>query len=386
MKKSAFFLFLIISHLMGCREPYDPALDNNIISSLVVEGMINAEGITTINISRTQRLVEKSVRKFEAGAKVEIEGDNNSKFALTDKGDGVYASAANSLPRDRKYRLRIKTAAGREYLSDYASVKTTPPVAVTWKQDAEGVKVFANTKDPSGSSLYYHWLTEETWEIMSPLITRYRVTVRTNNTFSVGNRSAEDQQGARHCWNTVRSANILSATVIQSNNTISDFSLIDIPNGSEKLDIRYSVLVWQYSVSREAFEFFEVMKKNSEKMGSVFDPQPTFARGNISSISDPNELVVGFVDCSVPSSQRIFITSQEAKNWKHAIVCQTSYVANNPVDLRAALPNDNTLISTALISDTPAPNGAEVILGYNVVKAECVDCRTKGNNIKPAFW
>lgn len=386
MKKQKTFLFVIITLFLGCREPYDPSLENGVVSYLVVEGMINASGVTTIQLSRSRPLSEKEVKQFETGATIEIESDDNNRFALTDRGEGVYTSAANMLPQDRKYRLRIKTSAGKEYLSAFAAVKVTSAVTASWHRNAEGVEITASTADPSKTSLYYQWLTEETWEINSPLVSQFVVVSRTPQ-FSLRRRTLQERENAYRCWATLRSGNILTAnTSKQSDDLVKGFPLVKIPNGSEKLAVRYSILVSQYAISKEAYEFYEVMKKNTEKMGSIFDPQPSLIRGNITCTTDPGEIVVGFIDCSVSSSQRIFITSEEAGNWKSSLVCQTSYVQNSLIDLRRELSTDAIMIADPLIADYAGPTGEEIILGYNIARADCLDCRLRGNNVKPDFW
>lgn len=386
MQKQNIFLLMIITLLLGCREPYDPTLENGVVSYLVVEGMINASGVTTIQLSRTRPLSEEEIKQFETGATVEIESDNNARFALTDRGGGVYTSASNVLPQDRRYRLRIKTTAGKEYLSTFAAVKVTSAVTVSWSQNAEGVQITASTADPSNTSLYYQWLTEETWEINSALKSLWVVESRTPR-FSLRRRTPEERENAYRCWATLRSENILTAnTTAQSEDMVKGFSLVKIPNGSEKLTVRYSMLVSQYAISKEAYEFYEIVKKNTEKMGSVFDPQPSLVRGNITCTTDPGEIVVGFIDCSVSSSQRIFISSEEAGNWNSSRVCQTSYVQNSLIDLRRELSTDAIMIADHLVADYPDPTGEEIILGYNIANADCLDCRLRGSNIRPEFW
>ena len=385
MKKQTLCLLLIMAFFLGCREPYDPVMENKVISYLVVEGMINANGVTTIEITRTNRLSEKQVKQFETRATVAIEDDNNTKFALSDQGDGVYRSAANVLPRDRKYRLRIRTSAGKEYLSAFAAVNVTQPVTASWSQDAEGVEITASTKDPSKQTLYYHWTTEETWEINSAL-TSFYVIGRTP-TISARKRTPQDILNAKTCWATLRSANILTASATAlADNAISGFSLVKIPNDSDKLAVRYSMLVTQYAISREGYEFFEIMKKNTEKMGSLFDQLPSMVRGNISCTTDPREMVIGFIDCSVSSSSRIFITSQEANNWTSSLNCRKTYVPNTLFDIRSVFANDDMMIADPVIADYSDAFGNEIILGFNAAPADCIDCRLRGNNIRPSFW
>lgn len=385
IKKQATCFLMMMFLLSHCREPYDPALENGVFSFLVVEGAINANGITTITLTRTQRISEKEAKKFETRATVEIEGDNNTRVALTDRGNGVYTSASNILPRDRRYRLRIKTSAGNEYLSEFTTVRVAQPVSATWTQDAEGVELMASTTDPTGQSRYYQWVTEETWEINSALPSYFEV-VRTP-AFDIKRRTGQDVENAFRCWNTLRAANILTvSTAAQSADVVSGFSLSKIPNGSEKLDVRYSMLVIQHAISREAFEFYEVLKKNTEQMGSVFDPQPSLVRGNIRCVTDPDETVIGFIESSVPSTYRIFITSEQAGNWQSSLVCPTTYVTISPLELRTSLRTNETAISAAVVADYPDEYGFEIILGYNIAKSECVDCRGRGNNVRPSFW
>jgi hypothetical protein len=376
-------LLFIFSLLLACREAYDPVLENDVPSYLVVEGMINANGVTTIELGRTIHYTEKMVRQFEEGARVEIEGDNGTRFPLSSQDKGIYISGANTLARDRKYRLYIRTTAGKEYLSDYVTVNTSMPVSANWKQDASGVKVLANTSDPIKQA-YYHWVTEETWEIVSPLPTTYAIVRNPANPLQVSNRVREgdDINNAKRCWATQRSGNILTASAaVYSDGLISGLPLADIPNGSDKLVTRYSMLVTQYVISKKGYEFFELLKKNTETLGSLFDPNPTQIRGNIRSTTDPREIVIGFVDCSTSSSSRIFISAQEANDWKSSTVCETTSIYNTPPDLRTNFPNDRMMISEAIWGESLSP------IGFTIARAECVDCRVKGGtNVRPAFW
>lgn len=375
------FALVLFQH---CREPYDPAMENNVVSYLVVEGMINTDGVTTIQLSRTRRVSEKENRQVESGAVVEIESDNNNRYALADRGEGIYRSGFNALPKDRRYRLRIKTSAGREYLSTFAAVKLTPPVTVSWKQDSKGVLISGSSKDPTNQTIYYQWLTEETWEINSPL--RSTFYIERTPAFRILQRTGQDRENAFQCWTNALSSNILTAsTIAQSDDIVIGFPLVTILNGSDKLEVRYSILVSQYAISKEAYEFYEVMKKNTEQMGSVFDPQPSLVRGNVTSTTDPEETVIGFIDCSVASSSRIFITSQEAGNWKSSRVCQAKFVENDLTALRRELATDELGIVRAVYEFNPI-TGREALIGYDVANASCIDCRLRGTNVKPSFW
>jgi hypothetical protein len=95
-------------------------------------------------------------------------------------------------------------------------------------------------------------------------------------------------------------------------NVIYQFPLTQIPyNTSDKLIDRYSILVKQYALTRDWYEWNQKIKKNTEQLGSIFDAQPSETGGNIHCVTDPLETVVGFVGCTTETEKRIFIDRTE---------------------------------------------------------------------------
>ena len=54
-----------------------------------------------------------------------------------------------------------------------------------------------------------------------------------------------------------------------------------IQTGSIELSYLYSILVRQYALSKEGYEFFTRMKKNTEQLGSIFNAQPSEISDNV---------------------------------------------------------------------------------------------------------
>src|SRR6187200_2294912 len=137
-------IFLTVIFLFGCKEPFEPDLPSVPQGYLVVEGFINAKGATEIKLSRTTPLDVKKTFKAELNASLKVEGDDNTSFSLTGLPNGRYLGTGFINPQ-RKYRLRIKTKDAKEYLSDFVSVKITPPIdSVSWEEDERGVQVYVD--------------------------------------------------------------------------------------------------------------------------------------------------------------------------------------------------------------------------------------------------
>ncbi len=379
----ALVLFIALIQVTGCKEPYDPTLESGYKNYLIVEGFVNASGITSLHLSRSMKLDEKGIIKPEKGAALQIEGDDNTVYPLYHEVNGLYKSAVLDLAPGNKYRLRIKTASGSEYLSDYSSVRSSPDIQVSWSQQTNGLGIYVSTADPENQTKYYQWSYDETWEVRSFKRSFYGVRQTVPN-LGVFERTPSGIEELFACWANARATNILTAsTAALAEDRIDNYPLVFIPNGSDKLAVRYSILVKQYAIPREAYEFLELMRKNSEQMGSVFDPQPSAVRGNIYNVSDPEEPVIGFMVTASPVEKRIFITSAEAGDWRNTMECGEIYVPNVRDSLERFFRDDRNLI----IDGPDDPNSSVPRkLGYFASVPRCLDCRLRGSTVKPSFW
>ena len=370
MKKIA-ILWLVAALLTGCKEKFNAPVRAGGNSFLVVEGVLNVGGPTTVRLTRTSPLDQGHNIIPENNSQVTVEGKDNSVATLFDSGDGNYTSPNLNLVSGTEYRLKVTTSNGKQYLSDYVKAKITPEIdSISWARDETGVQLFVNTKDPSNSTRYYRWDYEETWEqhtiYMSSVIVE-------NGTL----RTRLPQEDVSVCWESNSSTNVLIGNSISlESDIIHEARLLHIPFFDEKLLFRYSILVRQYALSAEAYDFFELMKKNSEDLGSVFSPLPSEVKGNIYCVNDPTELVVGFVTASSIVEKRKFISRDEIQPWSVPNNCIDRYVPNRPDSIRAALimgeePFFYDMFQNAYRFSTPV----------------CVDCTVRGGTTtRPSFW
>jgi hypothetical protein len=321
-------LLAFVLFLTGCKESYVSPVPPVDTGYLVLEGVIDMEGVyTNIRLSRTTELDEQVITR-ERGALVRLEDSNNSIVHLMETSEGNYTAGNLHLDTSLKYRIAITTANQEEYLSDFVAVRNNPPIdSISWVRESEGVQLYINTHDPQDSTRYYQWEYNETWQFNSQLSSNLKYVKVNNENTSVTYRDANDPQ-IYYCWQSNASTAILLGSSAKLSNDIIHLPLVDIPNASWKLSVLYSILVRQYSWTREGYEFLEKMKKNTELVGSVFDAQPSELVGNIHCVSNPAQPVIGFFNICPVREKRIFISNQEVPGWGYSMPCDVVVIEN----------------------------------------------------------
>ena len=381
MRTRGFYMVCCCLLLVGCVEPYAPDAIKNPNRYLVVDGFLNGNGVTTVKLSRTQNIAEDTLATDETGATIFIEDEQGAQEALAEVETGIYKTSVQLDPA-RRYRLAIRTAEGKVYASEYVEVKQTPPIdEVPWNIAGREVIISVDTHDPQNSTRYYRWECESTWEYTSAYNAFLKYDTALDSIVGMG----KDEFSLYHCWQTEPSTDIRIATsVLLSQDVVSRYVLQTVPAESERLRIRYSLLVKQYALTKEAYQYWEALKKNTESIGTLFDPLPTQLTGNVHCLSVPDEPVMGYVGASTVQEKRIFIDRDELPEaW--VIEYPTC-----PVDsiLLADVPlyfeqSDQYLPYTQLYTTT----SPFALLGYTIARRHCLDCtELGGTNVEPDFW
>ena len=368
---------LALGILLGCKKPYEPPEITAAPNFLVVEGVINTNpsSETIITLTRSRRLVDTVVTQFESNAQVYIKDEGGISYFLSQNSPGVYRSGPLTLNSSRLYRLKIFTSGGEEYLSDLVPVKQNVIIdSLTWEKQNSEVTVFLNTHDDQKNTRFYRWDYIETWE--------YHPFFDTHLGFKNGQIYFRDStEMINKCWSNHTSTNIILASTLKlSEDIISHFPIVTVPPKSEKLTVKYSVLVKQYALTQEAYEYWQILKKNTEQLGTLFDAQPSQLRGNIYNVKNPAESVIGFVTTCGIQEKRIFIRYSEVAPWLGPDFdpggsCPVILI--DPSEAAQYLTNTTTL----------APGFFVTGGGLAITKIPCVDC-TVGRGIpkKPPFW
>lgn len=372
MKKPYWPLVFLLC-MLGCKDRYNPPAVSTNSSFLVVEGYLNGSGTTTIKLSRTFKLADTARVTPEAAAQVRVESNAGAAYTLANRGGGTYEAAQINFNPAQQYRLRIIASGNKEYVSDWVAYKATPPIdSISWRRNSAGVQLYVSTHDDQNKTIYYRWDYDETWEFHSAYVSvlEYR------------NHLIVPRDGSINiyaCWQSQISNRILlSSSAKLTKDVISMSPVTAIPQGSWMLSVRYSIQVRQYALSEKAYQYWQNMQRNTENLGSIFDPLPSEISGNIHSVSNPTELVIGYISAGTIQSKRIFINSGEVSNWFYSDLCELYFTPDNKDSLEAYF--GNGVFAPTVEAFTPT------MRGYNYSTVSCIDCRLRGINVKPSFW
>ena len=368
-----FLAFTSLTLLSGCIKQFIPGVSED-QNMLVVEGLITDQpGHNTIKLTTSMPLGLPSQSKPLSGCFVTVSDDLGNVSSLNETDAGIY----NPDPSfhgvvGRSYTLHIKTdfkLGNRSYQSLPVLMKPVPPIDSIYYDrlvltrstlddhpTGEGCQIYLDTHDPENSCKYYRWEYIETWEIQLPYLVPNNI-----------------------CWVSGNSDHInIKNTTSLSEDRIEKLPVNLITNQTDRLKIRYSILVNQYSIDEEEFNYWDKLQKIVEQVGSLYDITPSSIPSNISRIEKPSEAVLGYFSVSAVKSKRIFINDQFRGMPNLYSDCANATIGIDNV------PSNLTLGATAwvIIVHLEPPPPYRIVTFFK----GCADCTVRGTNIRPDFW
>lgn len=386
---------IIIIILIGsCIEPYD-AKTYTFEDTLVIEATITNEfKHHEIYLTRTFQL-EEDGPIAETAADVKIFDDLQNTYTFQETTPGKYVSddifSANP---NKSYQLIIVTSRGKSYaskptqLTNITQIDNVHAFKEINDDGLEGVIITVNSFDSTGKAKYYRYEYEETYKIIAQYWSRYEAIVISDippYEVDFKLKSKEDKV----CYNTITSKGIIQTeTNNLTEDRVTNFPIRFILEDDFVIRHRYSILIKQYVQSQEAYSFYKIFNELSESESLFSQNQPGFINGNLYSIDNENEKVIGFFQVSSVSSKRIFINQQDLiSKGQQLLRCHLeapeleNSIGESPLiesiesgRLRFFVENNGTSIE-------PIEGGPFVM-----VNAECADCTIIGSNIVPDFW
>ncbi|MEO1010163.1 MAG: DUF4249 domain-containing protein [Bacteroidota bacterium] len=307
--KFVFALFWIFLILEGCTEPFSPEIPAS-------EGLLVVDATITNELKNHQIFLSRSTQGepeplAESNAMVRIVDDNQQQFTFMEISPGTYESSIMfAAEPNRSYRLLITTSSGREYASTPLLLPQVTEIEdiyierTTSQSGLNGVGIFVNSFDSTGNSIYYKYEYEETYRVIAPRWFPQELVITSENPLIV---EEVGRVGQRVCYATQKSNNlILTNTSGVGEDRISDFNVRFLSNNNYIISHRYSILVKQFVLSRQVFEFYEKLQDFSGSESLFSESQPGFIVGNIAPQDGGNDQVVGIFDVSSVSEKRVF--------------------------------------------------------------------------------
>lgn len=450
MSAKTYIYGLVLGGLASaCVEPFDATsdilADTGILGALVVEANItDRETTQRVFLSRMQRVVSDSTvnveeerlfnvntpiiierglgPQFESNATVEIRTDNGTVYVFEEAVDGTYESLVPfaAMP-NVAYQLFVSTSNGEEYVSDAVLLPRTSMIENMYADrmvsdsGLDGVGIFVDTAFPADSDKLFRFAYEETYKIIPPYWTPFEFEIIRDETEFIfddaGNvqevlypdvrlvpRAREEQV----CYRTDLSAGevLLNANRLNGNKaerTLVRFIGVDNPIISH----RYSILVKQRGVSRQAFDFYDRLVTFSQSESLFSQVQPGSLEGNVYSANGNTE-VIGFFEVSTEVSQRLYFNFEDLfpdeplPPYFGDINCENSVapILGNPERDGPPPPFGGCArpliegIQLGLVEYYQANSNppGECEGPYFVVPTICGDCNVVGSNVKPDFW
>lgn len=371
MKNSGNIVFLLFTlFLTSCISQFIPQT-NESKELLIVEGLITDQpGTNSIILTKSMPLGQKSDANPVSGCSVMVSDDQGLRVVFTETSPGVYTAPSDFHGEaGRFYTLDIQAgaASGRlSYKSYPVEMKPVPPIdsiyyeKVTVQEqsaftiETEGCQIYLNAQDPTNQCKFYRWEYIETWQIEIP--------------YTVPNKI---------CWLTSNSSAInVKSTSALAENKVNKYPLDFITTATDRLNLKYSILVKQYSLNEDEFYYWEKLQNMSEQVGGLYDLIPSSVPSNIYCIDDQNELVLGYFSVSATASKRIFIKDnfKGLTNYYSADACIADTISGGG-------PIVGLNSSVWILIDNFMP--PYLVITYS---KGCYDCTLRGTNIEPEFW
>lgn len=379
MKIKFLTIIAIIALIAGCKEEF--VLSNSSYEErVVIEGFVtNSSEPYSIHVSKTSKI--NSTEKVPYSNCVVTILDNLGNVEdLTETEPGIYITSVGGIKGEigNNYKLIVLTPNGDRYESEYETMLAPLEIdSIHTELDYRkkenlpyqipGYQFFITTKESPTKENYFLWKSVETFQY-SPNYRLYALYFK-QKIYINGIDTITEFDNLSRCWKT---QNILSVYTGKTSNLstpkIINQPLLFVSTETKRLQERYSLNVYQYSISKEAYYYWKSIQDQSSNQNFLYTSQPYNVIGNIKNINKDSEIVFGYFTVASFTSKRIFINQPYVPFYYER--CAVN------IDLT------NLFKKTGPIYLVYNENGE---LGY--VPRECLDCTSEGGIITPPdFW
>ena len=319
---------LLLGIGLSCISPLDIKTEKE-DTLLVVQGFISTlPGPYNIRLTKSAKYgsIFDGIIKRETDAEVWITDNEGRTTFLIDRDFGIYQTPDGFHGEVGKtYVLNIETAVGVHYASLPERIDPVPKmdsIYFEYKRQPSsdsldfrsGVDVYGVWQDPPDQSNYYIWRNSGVY-VIETFPENYTIP-------GPPPRVPAPKDCCKICWVSEINADF-GISIFKDNNTngmLNNQFLAFIEDNGKRFYHRYKISIDHLSISREAYQFFNLLKSQKSINGDIFDPPPATIRGNILNLDDPESNAVGYFHASDGYQISGFIDREELQDVKRQVI------------------------------------------------------------------
>jgi len=396
MKKS---MILLVAALcaVSCVFSFSPEVDGT-YGTLVIEGDILVGDMTKVTLSRTAPINNPNKKMDSFEAKVWVEDESGNQYYGEQVSDSVqdgestvssqkYEIDTQTLSKDKKYRLCVSDLTNaRDYCSEFNSVCKAPSIdglSYICREERDVLNIAISAHAEEGS--YFRWTYVEDWEFH----TFYRSTLKyeppvpsTNWWQPTGSGKVLEMvypENTYYCWRHNESSEIMIfSTENQSDDKIEELEFLSIDREDRRISYIYHIDVYLEPITKDAYLYWDNIRKNSEYKGDLFTPNPSEMIGNIRCVQNSSEVVIGYINVASCAHKDMYVLDSEADFWKDPDIH-----INDSFELKQSQWYDYYSQGFLPYTNQIPGDMSTTYWSYN----RCVDCRALGGTKdRPDFW
>ena len=307
-------IILILVLLCGsCVEPFEPLLEES-QEVMVISGMISDRpGRHEITVSLSSPYKQPVFQGVDFCV-VTVEDQEGNMFNYTNIWEGVYVADLpdSFLEVGDVVSLQVITPDDKVYRSSYDTILACPELDSVYYElgqqetpDPEftrpGIQFYLDMTGRPNESRNIIWQVDETWEYWASLF-------GTHILWGWGNSEEFRTYSIFKCWKQAPLDHVyIGSTRSLSANELRRLPLNFVSNETDRLSVTYSLHVQQQSLSSEAYDYWRRMNDQSVGSGGMYEKQPASVEGNIYSVDNPEEVVLGCFYATQLREQRLFV-------------------------------------------------------------------------------
>ena len=310
------FFIIVLLLISSCIEEYQLDTNEN-PRLLVVNGQItNRPGPYQVELKYANEFGKNSdFSQPINNAEVYLEDSEGNLEQMTAIGLGKYVTEADGIQGKigNSYWLNITLSDGSSYRSFPEKLQTVPMIDSMYYRTEKVIRydpanrpftsiqfpVYVKVSDPDETANFYYW----DWDALEQVFTNVPPPPPIDSEDTI----------VTTCY-LLPSFKINNSIVIASDqfNNGNDIEQL-IYNLPYDRSSQFLITVYQHSLSEKAYEYLRRARQESRRTGSIFDPAPVNVKGNIESIEDPDEIVLGYFLASAISWSRLLVNRDGIK-------------------------------------------------------------------------